>query len=73
MFGSSTDCWSLWSHVLLSCSTAPLQDYNALVPDYLVFPKVEYTPLGEVAVGHALNSKLTAPTALVLFVEFHFR
>ncbi|KAH0890130.1 LOW QUALITY PROTEIN: hypothetical protein HID58_052559 [Brassica napus] len=41
--------------------------------DYLVFPKVEYTPLGEVAVGHALNSKLTAPTALVLFVEFHFR
>lgn len=50
---------------------APLQDYNALFPDYLEFPKVEHTPFGEVAVGHALNSDLMAPTALYLFVEFH--
>lgn len=52
---------------------APLQDYNALLPDYLEFPTVEHIPFGEVAVGHTLKSDLTAPTALSLLVEFHSR
>lgn len=64
---------SLWSQVLSSYSMAPLQDYNALLPDYLESPKVEHTPFGEVAIGHALNSHLMASTALYLPIEFHSR
>ncbi|KAF3531358.1 hypothetical protein DY000_02040055 [Brassica cretica] len=41
-----------------------LQDYNALVPDYLESPMVEYAPSVEVLGGDALNSDLMAPTAL---------
>ncbi|KAF2543772.1 hypothetical protein F2Q70_00035838 [Brassica cretica] len=49
----------------LGGSTCPnLQDYNALVPDYLESPTVEYAPSVEVVGGDALNSDLMAPTAL---------